>query len=51
MAERGWDIVADGIYGDQTRSVAMRFQAEKGLSVDGVIGSQTWAAAWQAPIT
>ncbi|HVM26452.1 MAG TPA: peptidoglycan-binding domain-containing protein, partial [Mycobacteriales bacterium] len=51
MAERGWEISVDGIYGPQTASVAARFQAEKGLAVDGLVGPQTWAAAWETPIT
>lgn len=51
MAERGWKITVDGIYGPQTASVARAFQIEKGLHVDGLVGPQTWAAAWTAPIT
>jgi peptidoglycan hydrolase-like protein with peptidoglycan-binding domain len=51
MAARGWSISADGFYGDQTAGVARQFQAEKGLGVDGLIGKDTWAAAWNAPVT
>ena len=51
MAERGWHIEVDGIYGPQTRRIAMAFQAEKGLVVDGLVGPATWAAAWTAPVT
>ena len=51
MADRGWDIAADGLYGDETASVTQKFQSEKGLTVDGLIGPQTWAAAWTEPIT
>ncbi|HWH28854.1 MAG TPA: peptidoglycan-binding protein [Mycobacteriales bacterium] len=51
MAERGWDIQVDGIYGPQTARIAAAFQAEKGLVVDGLVGPETWAAAWTAPIT
>ena len=51
MAARGWTIDADGLYGDQTANVARKFQREKGLSVDGLIGPATWAAAWTAPVT
>lgn len=51
MADRGWDIEPDGIYGPETREVAEEFQREKGLRVDGLIGRATWAAAWSAPIT
>jgi peptidoglycan hydrolase-like protein with peptidoglycan-binding domain len=51
MAQRGWRIAADGLYGDQTASVARAFQAEKGLAVDGLVGKQTWVAAFVAPLT
>jgi len=51
MKDRGWAINPDGLYGDQTRDVAIAFQREKGLGVDGKIGPATWAAAWTAPVT
>ncbi|GAA1456988.1 hypothetical protein GCM10009603_05070 [Nocardiopsis exhalans] len=51
MLVRGWSIDADGLYGPQTARVARQFQAEKGLSVDSLIGPATWVAAWTAPIT
>ena len=51
MATRGWRLVADGLYGPATEDVVRAFQREKGLTVDGKIGPQTWAAAWEAPVT
>lgn len=51
MKARGWAITPDGRYGPQTEKVTRAFQAEKGLDVDGRIGLQTWAAAWQAEVT
>jgi hypothetical protein len=51
MRDRGWAITPDGYYGAQTRAVALAFQKEKGLHVDGLIGPATWAAAWTAPVT
>lgn len=51
MAERGWTIDVDGWYGPQSQGVALAFQAEKGLEVDGIVGPITWDAAWTAPIT
>jgi hypothetical protein len=51
MAERGWSITADGLYGPGTADVARSFQAEKRLQADGLIGPVTWAAAWTAPTT
>lgn len=51
MDHRGWDIDDDGLYGEQSERVARDFQREKGLTVDGKIGLQTWTAAWEAPVT
>lgn len=51
MAARGWAITADGWFGEGSRSTAKSFQADKGLVVDGVVGRQTWAAAWTSSIT
>lgn len=34
----------DGVYGPLTNSATYSYQSAKGLSVDGVIGSQTWCA-------
>jgi Putative peptidoglycan binding domain/N-acetylmuramoyl-L-alanine amidase len=51
MAHRGWSIDVDDIYGPASANVARQFQAEKGLGVDGIVGPETWAAAWTAPIT
>lgn len=51
MKKRGWRIDTDGLYGTQTQRVARAFQKEKGLSRDGLIGAETWAAAWESPVT
>lgn len=51
MKDRGWVITADGLYGAQTEQVAHDFQVEKGLGVDGLIGRETWGAAWTQPVT
>ncbi len=51
MRDRGWDIVVDGIFGCESRSVAKAFQTEKGLAVDGIVGLETWRASWELPIT
>lgn len=51
MKDRGWPITPDGVYGNETREVTMNFQREKGLTVDGEIGPQTWDAAWTLPVT
>lgn len=59
MKDRGWPIIVDGLYGPMgateptgnTADIAGQFQAEKGLRVDKEIGPETWAAAWEAPVT
>ena len=54
MEDRGWKFPkygSDGMYGDETREVVIAFQREKGLKVDGLIGPETYAAAWEEPVT
>jgi Putative peptidoglycan binding domain len=51
MRARGWDLGADDMYGGESERVCTQFQQEKGLGVDGVVGPETWVAAWNAPIT
>jgi peptidoglycan hydrolase-like protein with peptidoglycan-binding domain len=51
MAWRGWRLAVDGVFGPRSARVARRFQREKGLIVDGLVGPQTWAAAWRLPVT
>jgi hypothetical protein len=51
MAARGWILEPDGIYGYVTELVCRQFQEEKDLHVDGLVGPETWNAAWEAPIT
>jgi hypothetical protein len=51
MEERGWVLTVDGLYGPETDGVATGFQQEKGLGVDGLVGAETWAAAWTEDVT
>lgn len=59
MADRGWPITVDGLYGPKgattptgnTAEVVVAFQKEKGLTADGLIGPTTWKAAWESPVT
>jgi len=51
MATRGWTIAVDDVYGSQSEAVCRSFQLEKGLTHDGVVGPETWAAAWTLPVT
>ena len=40
---KGARITADGKFGDATYSAVVSFQKASGLTVDGAIGSVTWA--------
>jgi len=52
MKTRGWNIGSiDGMFGPTCTNVARQFQQEKGLSVDGLVGPQTWSTSWTAPVT
>ena len=51
MRDRGWRIDVDGEFGPRSAAVAEAFQREKGLHVDGIVGPNTWRAAWTAPKT
>lgn len=51
LKARGWSITADGLFGPATSKVVKQFQKEKGLSVDGGVGAETWAAIWEEPVT
>ena len=51
MAKRGWRVVIDGYYGPKSVEVATKFQREKHLKADGLLGPDTFQAAWTAPIT
>lgn len=51
MHYRGWRIACDGVFGPQSAEMLVKFQKEKKLKTDGVLGPQSWAAAWTAKIT
>ncbi len=50
MEKRGFTLDVDGAYGPASRDLCRRFQREQHLDVDGVVGKDTWDAAWEAPI-
>lgn len=51
MKDRGWSITVDGDYGPKSEATCKRFQADKGLTVDGIVGPITWNATWTSPVT
>lgn len=42
LKEHGWHIETDGIWGPHSKSILRQFQQDKGLSVDGIRGPQSW---------
>lgn len=44
LIAKGYNIVADGDFGDATRNAVLQLQATYGLEQDGVVGPLTWDA-------
>ncbi|PID96438.1 MAG: hypothetical protein CSA84_04680 [Actinomycetales bacterium] len=44
LINHGYWLDVDGIFGGETARAVRDFQRSKGLTVDGVVGAQTWAA-------
>ena len=62
MRDRGWRVRLDGEFEDRAASVLRDFQTEtasggwcdscgRRITIDGVLGPQSWEAAWTAPVT
>jgi hypothetical protein len=46
MKELGYHLTVDGAYGPGSRDVCRAFQQDDSLPVDGIVGRQTWDAAF-----
>lgn len=42
----GLETTVDGTFGSQTEKNVRQYQADKGLKVDGIVGTNTWAALY-----
>ena len=59
MIHRGWTLGSngstgkgdDGVFGERSYKALVKFQKQKGLEADGIIGPISWNAAWTFPIT
>lgn len=40
----GYDLATDGIFGSKTQEAVRDYQSSKGLTVDGIVGANTWSA-------
>uniref|UniRef100_A0A914W9L4 Regulatory protein zeste n=1 Tax=Plectus sambesii TaxID=2011161 RepID=A0A914W9L4_9BILA len=46
VVQQAIGVNADGSFGQQTLAAVMQFQAEKGLTADGIVNSNTWSAIY-----
>ena len=44
LNQNGYSLDADGIYGAKTQAAVKDYQQKNGLSVDGIVGNNTWGA-------
>ena len=52
LAFAGYLLTApDGVYGPLTKQAVQRFQSDKGLTIDGIVGSNTWSALMGSSMT
>jgi hypothetical protein len=50
LNQQGFSLIADGRFDRETESAVQRFQRQRGLQEDGVVGPATWAALTAEPL-
>lgn len=48
LNQNGYKLDTDGIFGKQTQEAVKQYQQKNGLSVDGIVGNNTWGALTKA---
>jgi len=51
VAQRGFAVTADGIFGPESKAACLAFQRHAGLAPDGIVGRQTWDATFNDALT
>jgi hypothetical protein len=51
LKDLGYSIDVDGFFGQQTDAVVREFQGDSRITIDGVVGPQTWGAIEAASMT
>lgn len=44
LNKNGYNLAVDGQFGEKTQSAVQSYQKSKGLTVDGIVGTNTWGA-------
>jgi hypothetical protein len=44
LTDLGYPLNADGKFGDNTYHAVIKFQTDRHIKIDGIVGNQTWAA-------
>jgi hypothetical protein len=51
LSENGYNVgPIDGVFGSKTEAAVLKYQEDKGLNADGVVGDQTWNSLFQESI-
>jgi hypothetical protein len=51
LSQLGYDVGSvDGVFGPRTEGAVLKFQQNRGLDMDGVVGNQTWQTLFGEPV-